>query len=282
MRLGTIALILLTITTALPADDNLAQDGVENAAGDVADDVAENPAKAEDKVRGISRLFFFISFVLTAVIIVLIIIEKVKQASARERLRLLEAAASELGLSVQPEGDSTLQEELSPFPLFNIGRSREMRNLIVADTPEVSLLIFDYKYIPLSDKEGRDRWQTVVAVRSPELQIPTFHLYPEGFFSKIGSGLGGQDIDFDDHPEFSNAFVLKSEAEDETRDFFNQPLLDFFAQHPDITFEARPGTILYFRSRKRIDRIEPTATALRKFMDEGLQTFHAVRDRVTE
>ena len=156
-----------------------------------------------------------------------------------------------------------------------------MRNLMVADTPEVSLLIFDYKYIPLSDEAGRDRWQTVVAARSPELQIPTFHLYPKEIFSKVGSSLGRHDIKFDDHPKFSKAVVLKSEAEKETRDFFDLTLLDFVAENPGISFEARPGTILYFRSRKRIDRIEPTAASLRKFMEEGLQAFHAVRDRAT-
>ena len=111
------------------------------------------------------------------------------------------------------------------------------------------------------------------------MQIPTFHLYPEGFFSKKRQTLSGQDIDFDDHPEFSRAFVLKSEAERETREFFDQSRLDFFVRRPDITFEARPGTALFFRSRMRI---EPTAAALRKFMDEGLQAFHAIRDKDTE
>lgn len=278
MRRLIITLTLLATAITLPVAEVAAQGAAEN----VVEDVAENPVEPEDRKGGIEGLFYFIASVLVVVAIVLTIIEKVKQGAATERLRLLEAAASELGLSVQPDGDSTLQEELSSFPLFNIGRSREMRNLMVADTPEVSLLIFDYKYIPLSDEAGRDRWQTVVAVRSPELQIPTFHLYPEGFFSKIGSALGGQDINFDDHPEFSKAFILKSEAEKETREFFDETLLDFFAQHPDISCEARPGTILYFRSRKRIDRIEPTATALRKLTDEGLHAFHAVRDRVTE
>jgi len=156
-----------------------------------------------------------------------------------------------------------------------------MRNLIVAETPEVSLSIFDYKYEFRSKPTDPNRqfWQTVVAVRSQELKIPIFHLYPEGFFSKISNALGGQDIDFDDHPEFSKAFVLKSNFEKATRDFLDPTLLDFSAEHPGISFEARSGTFLYFRNR---NRIEPTAAGLRKFMDEGLQAFHVVRDRVTE
>lgn len=274
MRLTLILLAVLsplTMSVAVVA----AQDTAEN----VAEDVAENAAEAEDKGGNIGGLLFIggsVAFGLT----IYFTIKQVRRASVRRRTRLVEAAASELGLTVQLEGDSTLEDELSPFPLFNIGINREIRNLIVADTPEVSLSIFDYKYERRSD-DGINHhiWQTVVAVRSPELQTPTFHLYPEGFFSKIGSALGGQDIDFDDHPDFSKAFILKSEVEKETRDFFDEPLLDFFVQHTDITFEARPGTALYFRSRKRI---EPTATALRNFMEEGLQAFRAVRERITE
>ena len=274
MRLRTIALILLTITTALPADDDLAQDGVQ----DLTEDVADNGVDAEDNDADVARRIFLIGLVVVPITIV-IVITQVKRAAARRRIRSLEGAVNELGLTVQPEGNPTLQEELSPFPLFNLGRHRELRNLIVSETPEVGLSIFDYKYVTGHGKDKRDRWQTVVAIRSPDLQSPTFHLYPEGFFSKVSSAFGGQNIDFDDHPQFSNAFVLKSESEAQIRDFFDQTLLDFFSQRPDIAFEARPGTALYFRRR---ERIEPTALALRKVMEEGLQAFHAVRNRAIE
>jgi hypothetical protein len=271
-----LTLILFAVLAALTM--SVAEVAAQDAAENVAEDVEENPAEAEDKGGNFGGLYFiggFAAFILT----IIFFYERARRAAVLERTRLIESAASELGLSVQPEGDSELEEELSSFPLFNHRRDPELRNLIVAELPEVSLRIFDYKYEVRRDGPREHVWQTVVAVQSPELQIPTFHLYPQGVFSRIGSALGGQDIDFDDHPEFSKAFVLKSEAENETREFFDEPLLDFFAQHPDITFEARPGTALYFRSRKRI---EPTATALRNFMEEGLQAFRAVRERISE
>jgi hypothetical protein len=276
MRLLIITLVLLTMPAALVADEDLSQDGVPDAAENVAEDVEENTAEPKDE-GGLIYFLLFIGCSVTFVLTIIFLYEKARRAAVLERTRLIESAASELGLSVQAEGDSELEEELSSFPLFGHQRGPELRNLIVADTADVSLRIFDYKYEVRRDGPSAHVWQTVVAVQSPELQIPTFHLFPEGAISKLGSALGVQDIDFDDHPEFSKAFVLKSEAENETRDFFDLALLDFFAQHPDITFEGRPGTALYFRSQNRID---PTATALRKFMDEGLQALHAIRDRV--
>ncbi len=283
MRILTITLLLLTIPAALSADEDVAQNLVPDAVENVAEDVEQNaPEVGDEAVKddggGIHPLLV-VGCIVTFVLTVIFLYEKARRAAVLERTRHLESAAKELGLSVQSEGDSALEKELSSFPLFGHQRGSELRNLIVADTPDVSVLIFDYKYEVRRDGPSKHVWQTVVAVQSAELQIPTFHLYPEGAFSKIGSALGGQDIDFNDHPKFSNAFVLKSETENETREFLDLTLLDFFADHPDITFEARPGTFLYFRSQKQI---EPNAKALRKFMDEGLQAFRAVSDRGTE
>lgn len=286
MRLTLILLVVLSELT-MPAAEVAAQDAGENVA---AENVAENAPEAEGKDgdkaaedKGGSVIYFllFVGFMISLALTITYIINQFRRASVRKRSRLIEAAANELDLIIEPDRAAELTSALSSFPLFQLGINREITNLIVAETTEVTLSIFDYKYEIRTKPATPNQhfWQTVVAIRPPKLQVPAFHLYPEGVLSKIGSALGAQDIDFDDHPEFSNAFVLKSEAEDETREFFDQPVLDFFAQHPDISFEARPGTALYFRRRKRI---EPTATALRKFMEEGLQAFHAVRDRDTE
>ena len=166
---------------------------------------------------------------------------------------------------------------MSEFPLFNIGRARELKNVIIADTAEAVISIFDYKYTTGHGKSQRNRRQTVVAVRSPELRIPIFHLRPEGMLDTLGDLLRRQDIDFVDHPEFSKLFVLKSESEDETRDFFDSPLLDFFASHRHIAFEASSGVFLYYRRWKRV---APTHEDLRNFLGEGLAAFRAINDRL--
>ena len=115
---------------------------------------------------------------------------------------------------------------------MNIGRKKKLFNLIIAATPELTLFLFDYSYITGHGKNKRVRRQSVAAVESADLSLPEFHLRPERRLDAIGSLLGRQDIDFDDHPEFSSAFVLKSDVEQQTRDFFDQELLDFFSGQP--------------------------------------------------
>ena len=242
-----LTLILLAVLSALTMSvvEVAAQAAVENVAEDVAENAPEAEGKdgdkaAEDKGGGVIYFLLFVGFIISLALTITYIINQFRRAAVRKRSRLIEAAANELDLIIEPDGAAELTSALSSFPLFQLGINREITNLIVAETTEVTLSIFDYKYEIRTKPANPNRhfWQTVVAIRSPELQAPAFHLYPEGVFSKIGSALGGQDIDFDDHPEFSNAFVLKSEAEDETREFFDQPLLDFFAQHSDITLGA--------------------------------------------
>ena len=276
MRFLIITLLLLAITSVFSDTAAVAQNAVEEAIEDVEDADKLHDVVKVQRGKNIHPKLIFPIAALTFVIAFIVIAAQIKRVYAKRRTMKFELAVDELGLEMQPDKTEDLMTELSSFPLFNLGRRPKLRNLITADTDEVSLLIFDYMYITGYGKDKRDNWQTVIAIRSPDLKTPTFHLYPEGFFSKIASAFGGQDIDFADHPEFSKAFILKSETEDETRDFFDRSLLDFFAKRPKISFEARSGISLYFRSRKRI---EPTAQALREFMKEGLFVFHAVRDR---
>ena len=54
--------------------------------------------------------------------------------------------------------------------------------------------------------------------------MPRFELKPEGFFDRIGSVLGGHDIDFAEDPEFSRACRLKGPDEPAIRETFHAGL----------------------------------------------------------
>ncbi|MEM7479398.1 MAG: hypothetical protein AAF483_30815, partial [Planctomycetota bacterium] len=151
------------------------------------------------------------------------------------------------------------------------------KNLILADTPELKMGIFDYQFTVGHGKEKRVHRVSVVVVQSPGLSVPRCNLRPERrFLDSIGALLGKQDIDFDEHPEFSKAFVLKSDQEEETRAFFDKGLLDYFSQHPDISFELRPGAFLYFRQWARVD---PESKKLQEFLGEGFSLLEAIKER---
>ena len=200
----------------------------------------------------------------------------VSKRREQKRTEALAATINEMGLLFEPDGDA-FHQSLPRFPLLEIGRSRQLTNLIQADTPDLKMGIFDYRYVTGRGRNKRIRRLSVVAVESADLKMPRCHLRPENrWLDGIGALFGKQDIDFADHAEFSKAFVLKSKEETETRNFFDQGLLDYFSQCPDVSFEAQPGSFLYFRQWKRV---EPEINALKEFLSEGLALFAAIQER---
>ena len=120
----------------------------------------------------------------------------------KKRRESMQQHAEEMGLTFVLEGDANLLSRLSAFKLFNQGRGRKMKNLIQGDSGEVSIAIFDYQYTTGSGKNSHTHNQSIVSLQSSQLVCPDFTMRPEGMFDKIGSALGFQDIDFEQHPLF--------------------------------------------------------------------------------
>ncbi|MBB76459.1 MAG: hypothetical protein CMJ75_18295 [Planctomycetaceae bacterium] len=215
--------------------------------------------------------------VITLIIAIVLIVRRVQKKRAEKRTADLQVVAADLKLEFRDRGDASLQQALSAFPLFSIGRARKLTNLFVADTPDLKINLFDYQYTTGHGKHKRIRRQTVAAVQSQALTVPDFVMRPEGRLDRVGSLLGRQDIDFDDHPAFSKAFVLQSTVESETREFFDTTLLDYFAEHGTISFEAAAGTFLYFR---RWQYVAAETEPLRDFLGEGYQAYQAIQERL--
>jgi hypothetical protein len=194
----------------------------------------------------------------------------------KKRSQAMAAAADELGLAFFLTGHSELQEKLQRFNLFTTGHSRNLKNVILGETDVASIAIFDYRYTTGSGKNQQTFDQTVVAMESEALKIPSFALRPESVFDIVGSALGFQDIDFADHPQFSKSFVLKGQNEEAIRRFFDVQLLDFFAERKGICFECSPGLFIYYRSRKK-----KKAEELRDYLGEGYSVYTAFMDRLS-
>ncbi len=72
---------------------------------------------------------------------------------------------------------------------------------------------------------ARTHRHTLIAMESNSLQIPQFSIRPEGFWDKIGAKIGFQDIDFDEHPAFSESFVVQGTDEAAVRRFFDAEIV---------------------------------------------------------
>lgn len=191
----------------------------------------------------------------------------------KKRTEALSIVAEQNGLQFSAEKNETLLAKLQAFSLFNKGRGKKMKNVMVAETELARMTIFDYQYTTGGGKNSQTHHHTLMAMESDSLNLPAFSLKPEGFFDRIGAKMGFQDIDFDEHPEFSSAFVLKGKDEVAIRQFFDGPMMDLFVQHKGISVEAQLGLFTYRKGGRK----QPPE--IRGFMTEGYAFFKALSER---
>jgi hypothetical protein len=192
----------------------------------------------------------------------------------KERTAKIGQLAASMGLEFRPLGDLDLSQRLGILPLFKLGHSRKLTNLLTGETDECRISIFDYRYTTGSGKSTHTTKLTLAALESKRLRIPAFTLRPENFFDKLGGLLGLQDIDFADNLEFSKTFVLKSAEEEKTRELFNRELQDFFLEREGCCVEAFPGIMVYYipRSRRKPEEFPG-------LLEEAYQVFGVIVDR---
>ncbi len=208
--------------------------------------------------------------VVIAIAIVGVVISNIMERKRREALRAL---AADLSFEFFDYGQVDLLAALSPFALFGLGRSRSMRNLMRGAAGGIELDIFDYRYVIGSGKNQQTVNNTVLSVQAEDLNLPSFSLRPETFWSKIGSMLGYQDIGFDSHPKFSKLYRLKGSSEFAVREIFRPDVLDYFEQHPKLNVEGFRGRLIYFvPTRLAVDKI-------RDFMNEGFAILSLFRNK---
>jgi len=192
----------------------------------------------------------------------------------KKRTEEFQAVANDLGFEFVPKGDPNLLQSMGRFRLFSQGHSKQIKNLLRSKTEELKVAIFDYKFTTGSGKNSHTWSQSVISFCFPGAPLPKFLMRPEGFWDKIGSWMGFQDIDFDDHPEFSSNYVLRGDNEQAVRQLFTSAILDYFTENKKLCTEGCGQTLLFYRSQVRVKPQE-----VRKFLEEGwrvLALFHPV------
>lgn len=113
--------------------------------------------------------------------------------------------------------------------------------------------IFLSKGIRMSEQSHK---MSVLIVYGVEAYIPDFTLGKERLLAKLIQSVGYGDIDFDDYPGFSEAYLLKGEKEQEIRDFFTNELITFFEKNQGFSMESRNNNILIYKEKALMNRIE--------------------------
>ena len=183
--------------------------------------------------------------------------------------------AHRLGMQFVAEEEWSLVERLDDFYLFKRGGRKRILNMMMRKDPLLheELYVFDYQYTISTGKSAHTYRQTVFFIKSRQLALPEFLMKPESIFHKIGAYLGMQDIDFEEHPEFSNQYLLQSEDETRTRSMMKPEVARFFTVNRDWSMEGIGYYLILYKNNKLLP-----SNVIRDFYQKGLQLYEWLRE----
>lgn len=107
---------------------------------------------------------------------------------------------------------------------------------------------------------------TILQVSETDIVVPDFALEPEGLFSILFEGISGKDIDFDNHPVFSKKYYLRGLNENQVRNFFSEPIIQFLENREEMHIECHRNRLIFYKKR---DLLEPSEILyIAKFAEE--------------
>ncbi|MFN8178048.1 MAG: hypothetical protein U0167_08970 [bacterium] len=150
--------------------------------------------------------------------------------------------------------------------LFKQGHRGKSVNALSRDDLGGKVVLFDYRYVRSAGQNSHVHTQTVAAFRHDGRSLPPFELRPENVLDKVASVLGWMDIDFDNRPDFSSAYLLRGPDEAAIRRAFGTAVLAFFEKSRGWSVEAEDPWLLVYRGSKCVKPEE-----LEKFLEEARQ-----------
>jgi len=194
----------------------------------------------------LAPILFFITFI--SIFALVFFYQRKKE---RERTEFMQTVANGLSWSFAAEAPMNMIAGLEHFTLFNQGQSKQIKNFMYGEANGVKAALFDYVYVTGSGKNRSTHFQTVTYLEAANLRVPYFSLRPEGFFSKVLTAFGYQDIDFGQRPEFSKQYLLRGQDEMGIRQCFNDRVLAFFETYQGTSVDAGNNQLFVFRSGYR-------------------------------
>ena len=173
-----------------------------------------------------------------------------KIANRKRRIAGIKEQANQMGLQVIDEPDGKVLRRFDSFKLFDHGVKPRLTNLIVVDSKDSKISIFDYRFVTNpTGKGGTTHNQTVVAIQSQQLACPEIMMRPKTFADKIDSKIGFRPPDYGLPAKFTKQFVLHGPDEAAIQSFFTSKVIEYFQRHPKDSLEAREDTLFFYRNR---------------------------------
>jgi len=214
-------------------------------------------------------------YVIAAVAVVVIAVVMTARIMAKKRTEAWQRVAGELGIEFLGKANDVLSR-YTEIQMFCEGTSRQFTNAILGDAGDVRITLGDHHYVTGSGKSQQKHTHTVCILQSDQLRLPHCSLRPEVWLlDAVGSLFGVRDIDFDDDPAFSKAYMLQGEDEDAVRGLFTADVRAWFVAHTKrrLFFEACGDTIAFHTGKRR-----PPEES-RQLMEEALEIMNRLATR---
>jgi carbonic anhydrase len=170
-----------------------------------------------------------------------------------ERTKKIEELARSHGFTFRPTPTATDSELPIGCYLAETGRNPAVSNVLeVAQTDELHFVLFEYEYTVGYGKSQHTTHQTIGRLRAPLLKLPSFLLFPETLFSKIGVMFGRTDVNFPDSPDFSDQYILRGQDEPALRAVFSPALRQALTPLDHLTIEGADDVLFIFRTDRRV------------------------------
>lgn len=192
-------------------------------------------------------------------------------AFAKDRTEQLSRLADQLKMDFKPVDDWKLSSLLEDFKLFRNGGAHKITNMLMKkdDMETLDFRIFDFAYTVSTGKSSVTIRQTVLYVHSTSLALPQFWMKPENIFHKLGIWLGLQrDINFEEFPEFSKQYFLKSKDEEYTRATMDDQVLHYFTVEKNWYLEGIGYMMLFYKQGVVLD-----APAIKELHWKGMKIY---------
>jgi len=175
-------------------------------------------------------------------------------------LRQVEMAdlARQNGLVFQEQDMLGLARQLQKFDLFHRersgwGRKGKISNVMRGKVGDTDVYLFDYTYVISTGKSARIVAQTVFFADDKKWDLPDFCLKPENWWHKLMTALNvDKDINFQEHPDFSEKFRLTGELDDLIRSKFGPELREFLSARPPAHLEGCNYYMIAYKPGKRV------------------------------
>jgi hypothetical protein len=182
---------------------------------------------------------------LVASLFVTVLLAYIATRRAKGRTASLREVAQHLSLDFAEAGSLGLPPPGKTAAVGRIENWKDVGNVMSGEHAGFQVRIFDQVYCEDFRPSGRPQLarRTLVLLLDACPGVPDLALAPEGLFSRAGPEYGNQDIDYPQHPEFSDHYVLRG-------------------NHPGAVYRALGRRALAYVARERGWHVEVLNTHL--------------------